>query len=92
MALSVSIAEARDGLTRLLRRVERGEAVEITRHGRPVAALVSVSEYQRFRHGTPSFSAALERVRRAVSNAELEALSRALVDLRDPTHGRETKL
>jgi prevent-host-death family protein len=36
----VSVTEARNSLPELLHRVERGEEVTITRHGRPVAVVV----------------------------------------------------
>lgn len=39
--LSVSLSDARAQLPALLTRVEEGEDVTITRHGRPVAVLVS---------------------------------------------------
>ena len=41
----VSIAEARDTLTRLIQRAEAGEPVHITRRGKPVAVLVSEEDY-----------------------------------------------
>ncbi len=47
MARSYSIAEARDQLARLVHRAESGRAVELTRRGRPVAVLLSASEYER---------------------------------------------
>ena len=37
----VGILEARNNLSALIERVERGEEVTITRHGKPVAKLVS---------------------------------------------------
>tara|TARA_R110002020_G_scaffold25240_7_gene82302 strand:+ start:3861 stop:4109 length:249 start_codon:yes stop_codon:yes gene_type:complete len=37
----VGILEARNTLSALIERVERGEEVTITRHGKPVAKLVS---------------------------------------------------
>jgi prevent-host-death family protein len=37
--MDVSIAEAKDRLTQLIRTVEQGETVVITRHGKPVAQL-----------------------------------------------------
>lgn len=40
MGLSVGAYEAKTHLAELLDRVERGERVTITRHGRPVAVLV----------------------------------------------------
>ena len=48
--------EAKTHLPKLLERVEKGERFVITRHGRPVAELVPVSERDP------------ERVRRALSN------------------------
>jgi prevent-host-death family protein len=37
--MTVSVAEAKDRLTELIRAVESGEKIVITRHGRPVAQL-----------------------------------------------------
>jgi prevent-host-death family protein len=37
--MDISVAEARNQLTRLLRAVEQGESVVITRNGKPVAQL-----------------------------------------------------
>ena len=37
----VSIAEAKNTLTRLIHEAERGEAIHITRHGKSVAVLLS---------------------------------------------------
>ncbi len=47
MPKTVSVAEARDQLTRLLREAEAGEPIEITRRGRPIAMLVAVDDYRR---------------------------------------------
>jgi prevent-host-death family protein len=41
-----SIAEAKTQLTRLIQQAERGEAVHITRRGKPVAVLLSEDEYR----------------------------------------------
>ncbi len=46
-----SIADAKTQLTRLIHRAERGEAVHITRRGKPVAVLLSEEEYARLRKG-----------------------------------------
>jgi prevent-host-death family protein len=47
MPRKISLAEARDHLTGLVRDVERGQRVELTRRGKPVAVLVSHDEYER---------------------------------------------
>jgi len=45
--LEVGSYEAKTHLPRLLDRVERGELITITRHGKPVARLVPVQEFDR---------------------------------------------
>ena len=47
----VSIAEAKNALTRLIYEAERGEAIHITRRGKPVAVLVSEAAYERLKAG-----------------------------------------
>ncbi len=49
----VSVTQARYTLTRLIREVEAGEAVHITRRGKPVAVLVSRDDYDRLESGEP---------------------------------------
>lgn len=48
---AASIAQAKDQFTRLVHQAEQGEAVQITRRGKPVAVLVSAAEYQRLHSG-----------------------------------------
>jgi prevent-host-death family protein len=85
----VSIASAKDHLTELIRSVERGEAVELTRRGKPVAALVSIPEYRRMREGWPSFWRALSVFREGLGEKDLAGIEEALRDLRDSSTGRE---
>lgn len=54
-----SIAQAKDKLPGLVHEVERGRAIEITRHGKAVAVIVSVDDYARMSVSRPSFGAAL---------------------------------
>jgi len=53
----VSVGEARTHLSRLLRDVELGETVVITRNGRPLARLVPVT------HGSFTVQEAIEAIR-----------------------------
>ena len=92
MARRYSIAEAREQFTRLVRRVERGRAVEITRRGRPVAVLLSAAEYLQLAGERPPF---LEAVRALRARLEVEALGIGDEDfaaLRDPSPGRDVTL
>jgi prevent-host-death family protein len=41
---TIGIRELRDTLTQVLRRVEGGERVEVTRDGEPIAAIVPLAE------------------------------------------------
>lgn len=42
-----SIRDAKSSLTSLLREVEKGRTVRLTRHGKPVAVLLSERQYER---------------------------------------------
>jgi len=47
LARSVSLAEAKAKLSECVREAERGDSIVITRHGKPVAALVRSEELER---------------------------------------------
>lgn len=67
MTTSVGAFEAKTHLSELLQRVEAGEQVTITKHGRPVARLVPVQE----RAGARDWDAFWDRVdRRLVSSTD----------------------
>ena len=48
MNKQISLAEAKATLSECIRKVENGETVLITRHGKPVAALVQAEELENF--------------------------------------------
>jgi len=56
MAHRYSVAEARAHLPAILVQAEAGEAVELTRRGRPVAVVLSCGAFERLRSERPSFS------------------------------------
>jgi prevent-host-death family protein len=88
MPRKVSLAEARDHLTGLVRDVERGQPVELTRRGKPVAVLVSHDEYERLRAKRLSPAAAL-RAWRAAAPADYDGFE---VPERDRSPGRKVQL
>ena len=45
--METTITEAKNTLTALVHQVESGEIVHLTRHGRPVAVLLSEADYRR---------------------------------------------
>jgi prevent-host-death family protein len=70
--VTVSAYEAKTHLPRLIREVERGETVIITRHGKPVAKLAPVDDQRR-----AEVSEAIERIkalRRRLPKIPLEEL------------------
>ena len=51
-----SIADARSNLPSIVDEAEAGEEIELTRRGKPVAAIVSLRELQRLRGARTVFS------------------------------------
>ena len=64
MSKNVSIAEAKAQLSFCVREAERGEPILITRHGKPVAALVAAADLDQ-----------LERLRKAGPQSGLASLA-----------------
>jgi len=54
----VSIAEARDNFTGLVRSAEAGVTIELTRRGKPIAVLLALGEYERLSEGRQDFRTA----------------------------------
>jgi prevent-host-death family protein len=72
MTTTVGAYEAKTHLPRLIRAVERGETVIITRHGKPVAKLAPVED--RGRTDMDEAKARLEALRRRLPRIPLEEL------------------
>jgi len=86
----ISIAEAKNRLPALLREVEAGEALRITRRGRTVAVVLGVREYERLvaaAKGRPSLKEAISTYRQ---NAcfEWELSPEEVDEWRNPSQGR----
>ena len=61
--VTVSLAQAKAKFSELLDRVESGETVVISRHGRPVARLTAVSQPKRPVRPMAAFRARMPRLR-----------------------------
>jgi prevent-host-death family protein len=92
MSNRYSIAEARDHLTKLVRDAEKGMSVELTRHGKPVAILVSLGEYEKLQKRGMSFWEAFEQFKNEVDLEAIGIEPSTFEGLRDPTKGREVGL
>src|SRR5438105_6474756 len=86
-----SIAEAKDHLTVIVRAAEAGRRAELTRRGKPVAAIVSLDELERTERGRRDFASALRAFRKAHRVAR-RRLGGAFDGLRDRSPGREPSL
>jgi prevent-host-death family protein len=88
-----SIAEARIHLPSLIREVESGDTVELTRRGEPVAVLVGRREYMRLTSAHRPFAEAYAGFTRDV---DLEQLAidpdEVFAGARDATRGRQVDL
>jgi prevent-host-death family protein len=87
-----SVAEARQNFARLIRSAERGKAIEITRRGKPVAVLLSATEYLALTRERPRFVDALAVVRSELEVDELGIGDAEFEGLRDESPGREVAL
>ena len=90
-----SIAQAKDKLTQLIRSVEEGEPVEITRRGEPVAVILSMDEYRRLSKVPQNFGEAVLAFRQQYiegqpwfENEEIDDI----FDVRDKSSAREVDL
>ncbi|HOE76923.1 MAG TPA: type II toxin-antitoxin system prevent-host-death family antitoxin [Rectinema sp.] len=88
MSRSVSVAEAKNKLPSILREVEEGSIVEITRYGKAIAMVVPEREYRRMAESGQGFWASLEQVRQHISSEGIVIDENDFKDLRDPLSGR----
>ena len=74
----VPLSLAKSKLCELIRRVERGETVTITRRGKPVAQLVAVDHQQQALQQSAQVAQAFEQLRRLRSGVNLEGDIKAI--------------
>ena len=92
MPKSLSIADARNRLAKVVHDVETGPPVELTRRGRPVAMIVSVREFEMLAGARGSFASALRKFRKANDLQKAGIDPRLFRKLRDVSPGREVKI
>jgi len=92
MPKSLSIADARNRLAKVVHDVETGPHVELTRRGRPVAMIVSVREFETLAGARGSFASALRRFRKAHDLQNAGVGRSFLRGLRDDSPGRTVKI
>ena len=88
MTKKVSVAEAKGKLPSIIHEVEQGSRVEITRHGKSVAVMVSTGDYERLKEKGKGFWNDLRKVRRIMASEGITVEDADFVDLRDTAGGR----
>ncbi len=92
MPKQVTMADARRNWAKVLRAAERGTAVEVTRSGKPVAALVPIETYRRLQSPQRlTVAEAIARFRASVAEGDLAGAD-PWADVRDRTPGRKFDL
>lgn len=71
MSRRYSIAEARAALPSIVDEVADGGPVEITRRGRPIAVVLSLSQYENLKAGRTTFAESYARFRSAHDLSEV---------------------
>lgn len=92
MSKRYSIAEARSNLPSIVDQAEAGHAVELTRRGKPVAAIVSLRELERLRGAPTSFGDAYRRFLKHHPLREVGVDPKVFSSTRDRGEGRKVEL
>ena len=92
MAQRYSIAEARSNLPSIVDQAEAGQAVELTRRGKPVAVVVSLQEFERLQGRRPGFGDAYRAFLEEHSLGEVGLDGDFVASLRDRRGGRKVSL
>lgn len=87
MTQTYSVAEAKNKLTHILRDIESGQTVEITRRGKPVGVLLSIREFDKLQGKKPSLWQAIQDFR---NDPDFEGVDEDWLEgVRDQSPGRE---
>ena len=92
MAKRYSIADARSNLPTIVDEAEAGQEIELTRRGKPVAAIVSLRELERLRGARTVFSDAYRRFLKSHSLRDIGVETDYFQSTRDRESGRKVSL
>jgi prevent-host-death family protein len=87
-----AIVDAKNKLPALVHSVETGQPVKLTRHGKPVAVLLSIKDYERLSCKREGYWRALRSFRSLMESERVFLGSRDFENLRDNSSGREVEL
>jgi prevent-host-death family protein len=84
-----SISDAKNRLPAIVHAIENGPAVQLTRHGKPVAVLISISKYNRLTNTPKNFWTKLNAFRESIDASTLLSSNDIFFNNRDNSPGRE---
>lgn len=83
-----TIAEAKNNLSQLIHQLESDDAIHLTRHGKPVAVMLSEANYQKLTHKDNNLYQAIQQWRTKLeSDSALTEIE--LKNIRVASQGRE---
>ncbi len=85
-----SISDAKNRLPSIIHEVESGESAQLTRHGKPVAVLLSLKKYNSLKQTKKHFWDSLTSFRNSINHDNQKAED-CFDNLRDKSTGREFK-
>lgn len=89
MQKQYSISAAKNKLPAIIHNVEDGSTIQLTRHGKPVAVLVSFAQYQGLVNQKKDFWTALTYFKKYSQKGEPLIKDQEFDGLRDDTPGRD---
>jgi prevent-host-death family protein len=92
MSRRYSIADARSNLPTIVDQAEAGMEVELTRRGKPVAAVISLRQLERMRGARPRFNERYKTFLRKYSLDEIGVEGDFFESPRDRSGGRKVSL
>ena len=92
MSHQYSIAEARSSLPKIVDQAEAGVEIQLTRRGKPVAAVVALRVLERLRRDRPRFRTAYQEFLTRHSLAEVGLDNDFFAPSRDKSAGRKVSL
>ncbi len=92
MEVQYTIAEAKNKLPSIVHSVEKGSPIMLTRHGRPVAILLSIGQYEKLSRGIEGYWSALQSFRNRMMREDVQISDTDFDGLRDDSRGREVEL
>jgi antitoxin Phd len=87
-----TIAEAKNKLPSIIHSVEKGGPVKLTRHGRPVAVLLSIRQYETLSGERKGYWEALSSFRNHMEKEDIQISDADFEGLRDNSRGRGVEL